>query len=235
MTEDERQELHDLRALFALQQTRMREATARWRAEDPEARALVWPDLGALLEWLMNDADRARTQVGQVEALTKDTDGGEDELSQLRRDLEVHERRYLAVQKVLDGSLGVEVTHGTGEGLVAGVALLAQRYADLKARTISGGWPLVVEEVEAADLRSTDDRPKASGAQPRLSSDDTACVAYDHDPDTGLCSCGHDEEQHEGQLGGCRRCEYIHLTTDPMPSRQDIAASAPNPPAVGDA
>lgn len=53
-------ELHDLRALFALQQTRMEAATARWRAEDPEARALTLPDLGALLRWLMDDADRAR-------------------------------------------------------------------------------------------------------------------------------------------------------------------------------
>lgn len=83
----------------------------------------------------------------------------ESEVRQLRRDVEVHERRYLAVQKVLDGVIGAESTHGTGEGLVADVALLAQRYADLKARTISSGWPLVVEEVESADLRPTDDRP----------------------------------------------------------------------------
>jgi hypothetical protein len=34
-----------------------------------------------------------------------------------------------------------------------GVALLTQRYDDLKARVLAGGWPLVVEEVEAAELR----------------------------------------------------------------------------------
>lgn len=43
-----------------LQWKRSREAVERWRAEDPEARALVIPDLGALLQWLMDDADRAR-------------------------------------------------------------------------------------------------------------------------------------------------------------------------------
>lgn len=80
----------------------------------------------------------------------------ESELRQLRGDVKVHERRYLAVQRVLDSAIGVEATHGTGAGLVADVALLAQRYADLKARTISGGWPLVIEEVEAAELRATE-------------------------------------------------------------------------------
>lgn len=54
-------ELADLRRLFEMQWERMTEATARWRAEDPEARALTMPDLGALLRWLMDDADRART------------------------------------------------------------------------------------------------------------------------------------------------------------------------------
>lgn len=65
MTDAEQQELHELRALFDLQQRRMREATARWRAEDPEARTLVLPDLGDLLKWLMDDADKARAQIPQ--------------------------------------------------------------------------------------------------------------------------------------------------------------------------
>lgn len=43
----------ELEALFRLQETRMSEAVAAWRAEDPENRQLVMPDLGALLEWLM--------------------------------------------------------------------------------------------------------------------------------------------------------------------------------------
>lgn len=47
------EELHDLRALFKIQQGRMEEATALWRAEDWEARKHVLPDLGDLLAWLM--------------------------------------------------------------------------------------------------------------------------------------------------------------------------------------
>lgn len=54
------EDVTDIRLLFEIQQTRMREATERWRAEDPEARAQVLPDLGALLRWLMDDADKAR-------------------------------------------------------------------------------------------------------------------------------------------------------------------------------
>lgn len=53
-------EVAEHRALFDLQWRRMAEATGRWRAENPEARALIMPDLGYLLRWLMDDADRAR-------------------------------------------------------------------------------------------------------------------------------------------------------------------------------
>lgn len=53
-------ETGELRALFDLQRTRMGEATTRWRAEAPEVRNPASPDLGALLKWLMDDADRAR-------------------------------------------------------------------------------------------------------------------------------------------------------------------------------
>jgi hypothetical protein len=60
---DQAAELTELRALFQLQWTRSREADARWRAEDPEARANVWPDLGVLLKWLMDDADQARAEL----------------------------------------------------------------------------------------------------------------------------------------------------------------------------
>jgi hypothetical protein len=38
------------------------------------------------------------------------------------------------------------------------VVLLAQRYDDLKARVLAGGWSLVVEEVEAAELRKDGSR-----------------------------------------------------------------------------
>ena len=43
----------ETRALFEVQYRRMTEATAMWRAEAPEERELVQPDLGSLLEWLM--------------------------------------------------------------------------------------------------------------------------------------------------------------------------------------
>jgi hypothetical protein len=88
----------------------------------------------------------------------------ESEVRQLRREVETHERRYLDVQKVLDGAIGGEVEDGAGMGLVADVALLAQRYADLKARVISSGWRAVVDEVESAELAEPNSRPSSSGA-----------------------------------------------------------------------
>lgn len=51
-------EVEDYRALLALQWTRMVEATELWRQEDPVARALVMPDLGELLAWLMARIDK---------------------------------------------------------------------------------------------------------------------------------------------------------------------------------
>lgn len=59
-------EVADLRALFDLQWTRMGEATDRWRAEDPEARALVMPDLGALLQWLIAERDAQRERADKL-------------------------------------------------------------------------------------------------------------------------------------------------------------------------
>ena len=58
-TEELRTEVAELRQLFQMQWTRMGEATARWRAEDPEGRELIQPDLGDLLTWLMAAADQA--------------------------------------------------------------------------------------------------------------------------------------------------------------------------------
>lgn len=66
---------------------------------------------------------------------------------------DMFQQAYLGVQKVLDGAIGGGADDGEGAGVVADVALLAQRYADLKDRTIAGGWPAVVAEVEAAGLR----------------------------------------------------------------------------------
>lgn len=43
-----------------------------------------------------------------------------------------------------------------------------------------------------------------------LTSDDTACIAFDFDEDSvcGHCTCGHSEDEHEGSLGGCTACAY---------------------------
>lgn len=62
-TADVGDELRDMRHLFDMQQRRMREATARWRAEDPAARELILPDLGDLLQWLMDKADQANSDI----------------------------------------------------------------------------------------------------------------------------------------------------------------------------
>jgi hypothetical protein len=62
------QEVTELRALFGLQWRRMGEATERWRAEDPEARALVMPDLGDLLQWLMANRDRLQAELDAAAA-----------------------------------------------------------------------------------------------------------------------------------------------------------------------
>lgn len=55
-------EAAELRALFDLQWTRVREATAAWQAEDPAARDLTWPDLARLVEWLMDRAGLPRSR-----------------------------------------------------------------------------------------------------------------------------------------------------------------------------
>lgn len=44
----------EYQVLFDLQQTRLGKATAAWRAESPADRAHVIPDLGRLLDWLLD-------------------------------------------------------------------------------------------------------------------------------------------------------------------------------------
>jgi len=70
-------ELDEMRALFDMQWRRMGDATDRWRAEDPAARNLVMPDLGALLRWLMDDADKARAGAARVLQLCDLADHGQ--------------------------------------------------------------------------------------------------------------------------------------------------------------
>lgn len=53
---DAERELSELRVVFRMQQKRMQEATAAWRAEWPEEREPIMPDLGDLLTWLMEKA-----------------------------------------------------------------------------------------------------------------------------------------------------------------------------------
>lgn len=65
-------EVAEVRALFDLQWTRSRQADAMWQAEDPENRANTWPDLGALLTWLMakiRTLEGERDQVAPLRAV----------------------------------------------------------------------------------------------------------------------------------------------------------------------
>lgn len=68
---------------------------------------------------------------------------------------DMYQRAYWDVNAVLDRALGEREADGAGMGIAADVALLAQRYADLRARVLAGGWPAVVAEVEAAELRES--------------------------------------------------------------------------------
>jgi hypothetical protein len=52
----------DLRVLFEMQWDRTAEASARWRAADPDIRDMTMPDLGVLVSWLMAEADTARAE-----------------------------------------------------------------------------------------------------------------------------------------------------------------------------
>ena len=66
-------EVDETRALFDMQWTRMRRATELWRAESLDERALVAPDLGALLDWLMEQAGAAAIE--RVRALHEEYEG----------------------------------------------------------------------------------------------------------------------------------------------------------------
>jgi hypothetical protein len=55
--DDEAKQIKEYRHIFDLQWTRMERATALWRAESPADRAAVMPDLGNLLDWLIERGD----------------------------------------------------------------------------------------------------------------------------------------------------------------------------------
>ena len=74
----------------------------------------------------------------------------------------MYSRIYLDVQGVLDRALGSEESDGAGEGLAADVALLAQRYADLRAAVLKDAaspsyWGRRIAEIEAEELRDISD------------------------------------------------------------------------------
>ncbi len=62
-----REQNQQLNAVISLGYDRAREATERWKAEDPDARKnVLLADAGTLLAWLMADADKARAQTAEV-------------------------------------------------------------------------------------------------------------------------------------------------------------------------
>lgn len=84
-----REENAELNELFDLQHKRTTEAVAAWRAADPDNRKGILPDLGALLEWLLDQARLAvveRNEVAEAAACAFHTgpDAADDEI---RRDL----------------------------------------------------------------------------------------------------------------------------------------------------
>lgn len=67
-------------------------------------------------------------------------------------------KAYHGVQRVLDRALGPRVEDGAGEGIVADVALLAQRYVDLKEALradplLGSAWDSTINEIELRPLR----------------------------------------------------------------------------------
>lgn len=63
---DAQGERDELQRLFDMQQARMVAANALWRAEKPDERANVMPDLGELLAWLMSERDEARGLLAEM-------------------------------------------------------------------------------------------------------------------------------------------------------------------------
>lgn len=70
----------------------------------------------------------------------------------------MYEDAYWRVNAVLDKALGTEEEHGAGEGIAADVALLAQRYLDLKRIVLSDrsvDWTRTIATIETRELRDT--------------------------------------------------------------------------------
>lgn len=79
--------------------------------------------------------ETAAELLDEVERLRKALHNGRTERDRLRRelDLAMGPRMYLDVQKILDRALGIGPDDGAGKGLVADVALVAERMAQAEA------------------------------------------------------------------------------------------------------
>lgn len=71
-----RQELNELHATFDAQWAADMRAVARWRAEDPERRALSMPDREAMTFRLLQLLDATEAQVAELRAALAALDGG---------------------------------------------------------------------------------------------------------------------------------------------------------------
>lgn len=67
---DVREENEELRALFERQHTRVREATQRWR--EATGKHLTQPDLGTLVQWLLDGRDAVERENAELKALLGD-------------------------------------------------------------------------------------------------------------------------------------------------------------------
>lgn len=101
----------ELNELFDLQHKRTTEAVEAWRAADPDNRKGILPDLGALLEWLLDQARRAvderqtahlaevmaeRDQLREGSEIWNQHWDTDDEVDRLRADLEAAEETIKA-------------------------------------------------------------------------------------------------------------------------------------------
>lgn len=105
------QENRELRSLFEMQQMRMQEATAAWRAEWPEERELIMPDLGDLLTWLMVKAGIAPSEEVLHEEDIEDVPA---DLAQERAMTKESEEILAAAESL--GGAGLACTHPDDRG-----------------------------------------------------------------------------------------------------------------------
>lgn len=172
-----RAELKTFEQLFDLQQTRMCRATALWRAESPADRALVLPDLGDLLDWLIERGagDAERYRVAQHGTFFATRESGRRVRAEVERQLDMLPG---GPGVVLDFA-GVEaITGGFADELVANLVVVHGRRI-----TWTGTNKDVRETVERAIERRDDLR--------EFPEDPADCEHGRWNPDNGQClDCG---------------------------------------------